>query len=88
MRKGDPKKLSVRFSYNKLWKLLIDKGIKKKELAEMAGISATSIAKLGHGGNVNTEVLLRICDALKCNTEDIVEIVDESPLTDASDDTL
>lgn len=77
MRKGDSQKLSVRFSYNKLWKLLIDKGIKKKELAEMAGISATSIAKLGHGGNVNTEVLLRICDALKCNIEDIVEIVED-----------
>ena len=67
---------------------MIDKGIKKKELAEMAGISATSIAKLGHGGNVNTEVLLCICDALKCNIEDIVEIVDDSPLTDILDDTL
>ena len=51
----------MRFSYNKLFKLLIDKGIKKKDLCEMAGISATSIAKLGHGGNINTEVLLKIC---------------------------
>ena len=48
----------MRFSYKKLFKLLIDKGIKKKELCEMAGISATSIAKLGHGGNINTEVLV------------------------------
>ena len=71
----DSLNLSIRFSYNKLWKLLIDKRIKKKQLAEMAGISATSVAKLGHGGNVNTEVLLRICFALKCKIEDIVEVV-------------
>lgn len=77
MRKSDSQKLDVRFSYNKLWKLLIDRGVKKKELAERASISTTSIAKLGHGGNVNTEVLLRICDALKCNIEDIAEIVDD-----------
>ena len=51
----------MRFSYNKLWKLLIDRGIKKKELAEKAEISATSIAKLGKGGNINTKVLLNIC---------------------------
>jgi DNA-binding Xre family transcriptional regulator len=65
----------MRFSYNKLWKLLIDRGIKKKELAEKAGISATSIAKLGKGGNVNTKVLLSICTALECNIEDIMELV-------------
>ena len=75
MRKCNPGMIDVRFSYNKLWKLLIDKGIKKKELAEMARISPTSIAKLGRGGNVNTEVLLRICYALDCNVEDIIEIV-------------
>ena len=50
----------MRFSYNKLWKLLIDRGINKKTLREMSGISATSVAKLGKGGNVNTDVLLRI----------------------------
>ena len=55
----------MRFSYNKLWKLLIDRGIKKKELAEKAEISATSIAKLGKGGNINTKVLLNICIFLK-----------------------
>ena len=65
----------MRFSYNKLWKLLIDRGIKKKELAEKAEISATSIAKLGKGGNINTNVLLNICTALECNIEDIMEIV-------------
>lgn len=65
----------MRFSYNKLFKLLIDKGINKKTLREMSGISATSVAKLGKGGNVNTDVLLRICDALNCDVGDIMEFV-------------
>ena len=65
----------MRFSYNKLFKLLIDKSIKKKELCEMAEISATSLAKLGHGGNVNSEVLLKICNALNCDVGDIIEFV-------------
>lgn len=65
----------MRFSYNKLWKLLIDRGINKKTLREMSGISATSIAKLGKGGNVNTDVLLRICDALNCDIGDIMEFI-------------
>ena len=63
----------MRFSYNKLFKLLIDRGINKKTLREMSGISATSVAKLGKGGNVNTDVLLRICDALNCDVGDIME---------------
>lgn len=70
----------MRFSYNKLWKLLIDRGINKKTLREMSGISATSIAKLGKGGNVNTDILLRICDALNCDVGDIMEIVREDKL--------
>ena len=65
----------MRFSYNKLFKLLIDRGINKKTLREMSGISVTSVAKLGHGGNVNTEVLLKICDALNCDIGDIMEFV-------------
>lgn len=67
----------MRFSYNKLFKLLIDRGINKKTLREMSGISATSIAKLGKGGNVNTDVLLRICGALKCDVGDIMEFIPE-----------
>ena len=67
----------MRFCYNKLWKLLIDRGINKKALREMSGISATSVAKLGKGGNVNTEVLLRICGALKCDVSDIMEFIDD-----------
>lgn len=67
----------MRFSYNKLFKLLIDRGINKKTLREMSGISATSVAKLGKGGNVNTDVLLRICNALKCDVGDIMAFIDE-----------
>lgn len=75
----------MRFSYNKLWKLLIDRGIKKKELAEKAEISATSIAKLGKGGNINTKVLLNICTALECNIEDIMEIIPDDQNEPKSD---
>ena len=63
----------MRFSYNKLFKLLIDRGINKKTLREMSGISSTSVAKLGKGGNVNTDLLLRICNALNCDVGDIME---------------
>ena len=64
-------------TYKKLFKLLIDRGINKKTLREMSGISATSVAKLGKGGNVNTDVLLRICGALKCDFGDIMEFIDD-----------
>ncbi|WP_408621389.1 helix-turn-helix domain-containing protein [Limosilactobacillus galli] len=63
------------FSYNKLWKLLIDRGMKKKDLQQASGISAASIAKLGRNGNVTTEVLLKICIALNCDINEIMEIV-------------
>lgn len=62
-------------SYKKLWKLLIDKDIKKKELSSMAGISPATITKMGKGGHVTTEVLVKICTALGCQMGDIVEIV-------------
>lgn len=68
-------------SYNKLWKLLIDKNMKKKELGEAAGISNSLIAKLGKNENVTVEVLDRICIALKCNIEDIVEVKDNSEVS-------
>ncbi|MCH3988134.1 MAG: helix-turn-helix transcriptional regulator [Lachnospiraceae bacterium] len=74
----------MRFSYNRLFKLLIDRNIKKKQLREMSGVSATSIAKLAKGGNVNTDVLLRICVALNCEVSDIMEIVkDEEPAVES-----
>lgn len=63
--------------YKKLWKLLIDKEIKKTQLSEMANVSMTSIAKLGRNENVNTEILNKICIALNCNIEDIMEVVAE-----------
>ncbi len=64
-------------SYKKLWKLLIDRDIKKKELCRLAGVSHSSIAKLGRGENITTDVLLKICVALSCDLSDIMEIVDE-----------
>ena len=68
----------MRPSYNKLWKLLIDKRMNKQDLGKIANISPASIAKLGKGANVTTDVLLKICEALECNLEDIIETVKES----------
>ena len=62
-------------SYKKLWKLLIDKDIKKKDLSAMAGVSPATITKMGKGGHVTTEVLLKICTALNCGIDDIMEII-------------
>ena len=61
--------------YNKLWKMLIDKNMKRKDLMEVAGISSASVAKLGRGDNIQTDVLLRICEALDCTIEDILETI-------------
>ena len=65
----------MRFSYNKLWKLLIDKEMSKQDLGKQSKVSSASIAKLGKGANVNTDVLLRICVALGCDVSDIMEII-------------
>lgn len=65
----------MQISYNKLWKLLIDRNMKKKDLQEASGISAASIAKLGRNGNVTVEVLVKICQALNCDIGDICEVV-------------
>lgn len=62
-------------SYNKLWKMLIDKNMKKKELGEAAGISNSLIAKLGKNENVTVDVLVRICTALDCGIDDIMELI-------------
>lgn len=62
-------------SYKKLWKVLIDKDMRKKDLCEAAGISHTSMAKLGKNENVTTDVLLKICQALNCDIGDIMEII-------------
>ena len=62
-------------SYKKLWKLLIDKDMKKEDLRKATGITTTAMAKLGRNQNVNTEILVKICKALQCDINDIVEIV-------------
>lgn len=64
----------MKISYKPLWKLLIDKDLKKKDLCEMAGISPTSITKMGKCGHVTTETLEKICHALNCRVEDILEL--------------
>ena len=61
-------------SYKKLWKILIDRDMKKRDLCEIAGVSTTSIAKLGRGENVNTDILVKICRALNCELSDIMEL--------------
>ena len=63
--------------YKKLWKLLIDRNMNKTKLREASGITTTALAKLGRNENVNTEVLVKICKALDCNIEDIMEITGE-----------
>lgn len=67
----------MRISYNKLWKLLIDKEMTKMELKDAAGISAASIAKIGKGANITTDVLIKICEALNCKVEDILETAEK-----------
>ena len=65
----------VAISYKKLWKLLIDRNIKKGELQQLANVSSSSIAKLGKNENVNTDILVKICTALDCELNDIMELV-------------
>ena len=64
-------------SYKKLWKLLIDKDLKKKDLQKLAGVSSASITKLGKNENVNTDIIMKICVALKCDVSDIMEIAED-----------
>lgn len=62
-------------SYNKLWKLLIDKNMCKHELLKLTGISSSSLAKLKKGANITTDVLCKICKALDCDFKDIMEYI-------------
>lgn len=64
-------------SYNKLWKLLIDKGMTKTQMRLKADISTTTLAKLGKNETVSMEVLLRICKVLDCNVGDIMDVINE-----------
>ena len=75
MIKEDPP--TMRISYNKLWKLLIDKGMNKQDLKNVTGLSSASIAKLGKCENITTDVLLKICTALNVHINDIMETLDD-----------
>ena len=68
----------MKISYKKLWKLLIDRDLLKKDLIALSGISQSSVTKLGHDENVNTDVLIKICKALNCTFDDIMDIVPDS----------
>lgn len=70
----------MKLSYKKLWVMLVERDMKKTEFAKRAGISSASMAKLGKGANITTDVLVKICEELKCDISDIVEIVpDDTP---------
>ena len=62
-------------SYNRLWKLLIDRKMKKKDLVEVAGVSWSTIVKMGRNEHVSTDILVRICTALECDMHEVIEIV-------------
>lgn len=66
----------MELSYNKLWKLMIDKKLKKKFLSETVGLSRSTISHLNHDEHVSTESLLKICKALQCNIGDIVDFIE------------
>lgn len=74
-------------SYKKLWKLLIDKDMMKKDLQVSAGISWASVTKMSKGENVSMEVLMKVCKALECNVSDIIEFVErpDSEATEVND---
>lgn len=63
--------------YKKLWHILIDRGMKKRELCELADVSTSSLAKLGKGENVNVDILIKICRVLDCEINEIMEILPE-----------
>ena len=70
----------MKLSYKKLWVKLVEMDMKNTEFAKKAGISSASVAKLGKGANITTDVLVKICEYLKCDIADIVEVVsDETP---------
>lgn len=72
-------RLIMAVRYNKLWKLLIDKNMSKTQLVKAAKISTNAMAHLGKNEDVRVEVLDKICRALDCSIEDIIEIVNENP---------
>lgn len=67
----------MNISYKKLWHVLIDRGLNKQDLRRMTGISTASIAKLGKGENITTDILVRICESLDCDITEIMELVED-----------
>ena len=74
----------MKLSYKKLWVMLVERDLKKTEFAKKAKISSASLAKLGKGANVTTDVLVRICEELKCDIGDICEIVPDEAVEENS----
>lgn len=72
----------MKLSYKKLWVKLVELDMKKTEFAKKAGISSASLAKLGKGANITTDVLLKICEYLNCDISDIVEVVPDDSAND------
>jgi DNA-binding Xre family transcriptional regulator len=68
----------VKVTYKKLWKLLIDKEMNKRELANAAGVSGATLTKLVKGENVNIDILIKICAALNCKLDDILDLIPEN----------
>ena len=66
---------AMTISYNRLWKLLIDRKMKKKDLVETAGVSWSTITKMGRDEHVSTDILVKICAALACEIDEVMEIV-------------
>lgn len=71
-------------NYNKLWKLLIDRGMSRTQLRKQAGVTTNVIAKMGRNENVSTEVICKICEALECQIDDIIELVDDKRILEVS----
>lgn len=71
-------------SYKKLWKLLIDRDLKKKDLMQMSGISQSTVTKLGHNESVSTDILVKICKGLDCDVSDIMELIPKGEDDDVS----
>ena len=72
-------------SYKKLWKLLIDKDMMKKDLRAMTGVSTTTMSRLSKDENVSTEILSKICSALSCDVGDIMEFVPDKKIKNSSE---
>ena len=71
-------------TYKKLWKMLIDRNMSRTDLKKITGISTASIAKLGKGDNITTDVLLRICEGLDCDFADIMQVLPDEELGEKS----